>query len=144
MNAQTGTEEAIKNLKAYDKVQLEGMERYVIYLDKKADESQFSIELIAGKTMEVDCNIYRLLGKFEEKTVEGWGYNYYVFETEGQAVSTLMACLDGKKTEKFITPGEGLKVRYNSRLPIVVYLPKGYGLKYKVWAAGESIDVKKQ
>lgn len=144
MNAQKGTDEAIKNLKAYDKVQLDSMDRFVIYVDQKADESLFSVELIAGKTMEVDCNRHRLMGEFVQETVDGWGYNYYVFETEGHVASTMMACPDGKKTEKLITTAEGLDVRYNSRLPIVVYLPKGYELKYKIWSAGEiqSADIK--
>ena len=145
MSAQKGTDEAVKNLKAYDKVQMgQDMERYVLYVDPKADEFQFGVELVAGKTMEVDCNRHNLLGKFTQHTVEGWGFSYYVFETKGEVVSTMMACLDAVKTEKLVTSGEGYKVRYNSRLPIVVYLPKGYTLKYKIWSAGEDLDVTKQ
>lgn len=135
------TEEALKNLKPYPE-QLDSLERYVIYVDQQADESLFEVELIAGKKMEVDCNRHRLMGRFHEDVVDGWGYNYYVFETEGQVISTMMMC-PAPKTEKFIQ-GESLTVRYNSRLPLVVYLPKGYELKYKIWTAGEEQSAEKQ
>lgn len=144
ISAQKGTEEAEKNLKAYDKVLIGGgMERYVIYVDPKADESQLSIELIGGKTILADCNRHILMGKFEKHTVEGWGYDYYVFETKGNIASTMMACPNSSKTEKFVT-AEGLNIRYNSRLPIVVYLPKEYGLNYRIWTAGENHKADKQ
>lgn len=128
------TEEALVNLKPYPE-KIDSLERYVIYLEPKADESLFEIELIAGKTMEVDCNRHGLMGRFVEDVVEGWGYNYYVFETEGHIFSTMMLC-PGAKTEKFVQ-AESTTTRYNSRLPIVVYLPQGYELKYKIWTAGE-------
>lgn len=135
MNAQVKpTEEAVNNLKPYPE-KLDSLERYVIYLEQKADESLFEVELIAGKTMEVDCNRHGLMGRFQEEVVDGWGYNYYVFDTEGHIFSTMMMC-PGPKTEKFVQ-AESQTARYNSRLPLVVYLPKGYELKYKIWTAGE-------
>lgn len=135
INAQTNpTEEAVKNLEAYPAT-MDSLERYVIFVDQQADERLFEVELIAGKVLEVDCNNQRLMGSFSEEIVQGWGYNYYVFETEGQVMSTMMFCPESK-VEKFVS-GQSLTVRYNSRLPIVVYLPKGYDLKYKIWTAGE-------
>lgn len=136
-NKTSGTEEAVKNLKPYPAT-LDSLERHVIYLEPKADEGLFGIELIAGKTMKVDCNRHRLIGTFSEETLQGWGYNYYVFETDNQVASTMMMCPDGVKTDKFIS-GETIYVRYNSRLPIVVYLPKGIELKYRIWTAGEEL-----
>lgn len=130
------TEEAVKNLKPYP-VKLDSLERYVIYLEEKENEDEYQVEIIAGRHLEMDCNNQRLLGQFEEETVKGWGYTYHVFETEGHITSTLMMC-PGPKTMKFIAaPSE--MVRYNSRLPIVVYLPKDYELKYKIWSAGEAL-----
>lgn len=129
------TDEAIKNLKPYPEV-IDSLERYVIYLDQKADESLFEIELIAGKKMMVDCNRHNLMGSFKKETLQGWGYDYYVFETNNHVASTMMMCAENTKTEKFIT-GESISTRYNSRLPIVVYLPKGIELKYRIWTAGE-------
>jgi ecotin len=32
--------------------------------------------------------------------------------------------------------GEPYMVRYNSRLPIVVYVPTGTEVRYRVWTAG--------
>lgn len=136
-----GTQEAIKNLKPYPET-IDSLERHVIFLEEKADENLFEIELIAGKTMEVDCNRHRLLGSFSEETVQGWGYNYHVFATENQIISTLMGCPDNTKTEKFVS-ATSTTVRYNSRLPIVVYLPEGIELKYRIWAAGPEISVVK-
>lgn len=135
------TEEAVKNLKPYPET-IDSLERYVIYVGQQANENLFEVELKAGKTLEVDCNNHRLVGSFTEATVEGWGYNYYVFETEGNIMSTMMMC-PGPKQEKFVS-GETLSVRYNSRLPIVVYLPKGYELKYRIWTAGEELKAEKK
>jgi ecotin len=42
------------------------------------------------------------------------------------------------KEERFITiGGDPFLIRYNSRLPVVVYVPKGVEVKYRVWSAGE-------
>lgn len=144
MNAQNqnkGTEEAIANLKPYP-VTIDSLERHIIYVEPQADESLLQIELVGGKTLTVDCNHHRLMGGFKEKTLEGWGYNYYVFETNNNVMSTLMLCPDGVNTEKFVS-GENISIRYNSRLPIVVYLPKDCELKYRVWTAGELLSVEK-
>ncbi len=142
LNAQMKpTEEALKNLKPYPET-IDSLERYVIYVEQKDNERLFEVELNAGKTLEVDCNNHRLMGSFTEETVKGWGYNYYVFETDGHIASTMMMC-PGPKTEKFIS-GESTSVRYNSRLPIVVYLPKGYELKYRIWTAGEELEAEKK
>lgn len=145
MTAQTknkGTKEAIDNLKAYPET-IDSLVRHVIYLELMADESLFEIELIAGKTLSVDCNRHRLIGSFSEETVQGWGYNYFVFSTENHVASTMMMCPDGVKTDKFIS-GESISARYNSRLPIVVYLPKDCELKYRIWTAGELLSVDKE
>lgn len=134
------TEEALKNLKPYPET-IDSLERYVIYLDQKDNEALYEVELYAGKVLDVDCNIHRLMGSFTEETVKGWGYNYYVFETDGNVISTMMMCPE-PKTPKFIS-GENFSVRYNSRLPIVVYLPKGYELKYRIWTAGKEFEAEK-
>jgi len=114
---------------------MDSLVRYVIELDEKADEYSYKVELIPGKVMLVDCNRHRLAGKLQEKTLEGWGYNYYEFYTNGQVASTMMLCHDPKE-EKYVS-GESIIVRYNSKLPIVVYAPKGYEIRYRIWQAGE-------
>lgn len=111
----------------------EGMVRHVIELKKKSDESLFKIELIPGKVMSVDCNKHTLQGKLTEKDVQGWGYTYYEFESNGQTMSTMMAC--NKPNENRFISSQTIIVRYNSKLPIVVYTPVGYDVKYRIWKA---------
>ena len=118
-----------------------GMVRFVITLDHKTreEEGDYRVEIIAGKQMLTDgVNIYRLGNTIEARTLQGWGYTYYEVTGTGQAISTMMAAPENSpKVEQFVaaTP---LLVRYNSRLPVVVYAPAGYEIRYRIWRAGES------
>lgn len=111
----------------------EGMVRHVIELPKKSDESKFKVEIIPGKMMLVDCNRHTLSGQIAEKDVQGWGYTYYEFTSNGQTMSTMMAC--NKPNENKFVEARSTTVRYNSKLPIVVYAPQGYDIKYRIWKA---------
>lgn len=114
----------------------EGYQRHVIELPHQANEAEHKVELIAGKTLEVDCNQQRLGGRWQEKTVEGWGYNYYELGQVGPAMSTLMACPDNSRKQAFVpVGGEPLLVRYNSKLPLVIYAPADVQVRYRIWSA---------
>ncbi|MND67751.1 Ecotin precursor [compost metagenome] len=113
----------------------------MITLPTQAEENDYKVEILAGKQLEVDCNRQHLGGTLEEKTLQGWGYSYYRLEAVNGPASTLMACPDGKKTKTFVpVVGEGFMLRYNSKLPIVVYAPKGVEVKYRIWSAGEQVS----
>ncbi|MEO9332472.1 MAG: serine protease inhibitor ecotin [Pseudomonas sp.] len=130
------TPEALKPYPAAD----DGYNRHVIELPAQANEAEHKVEIIAGKTLEVDCNQQRLGGQWQEKTVEGWGYSYYELSQVGPAMSTLMACPDGSRKQAFVrVGGEPQLVRYNSKLPLVIYAPKDIEVRYRIWsAAGQS------
>lgn len=119
-----------------------GMKRQVITLPEQKDEAGYKVELLIGQTLDVDCNQHRLGGELESKTLEGWGYDYYVFDKATSPVSTMMACPDGKKTQKFVTAylGDNAMVRYNSKLPIVVYTPENIDVKYRIWKAEDNVQ----
>lgn len=118
-----------------------GFERQVIHLPQKAHEENFKVEVLAGKTLTVDCNRQRLGGSLEEKTLEGWGYPYYRLENLSGPASTLMACPDGKSRTDFVPViGEGFVLRYNSKLPIVIYAPKDVDVRYRIWSASATVQ----
>jgi len=71
----------------------DSLARHIITLPEQTDdEADYKIEIYVGKMMEVDCNEHWLTGDFVEKVVDGWGYDYYKFNTEGQIMSTLIGC----------------------------------------------------
>jgi ecotin len=41
------------------------------------------------------------------------------------------------KVKAFVTAAP-LHIRYNSRLPIVVYAPSGFQIRYRIWSASET------
>ena len=118
----------------------DGYDRVVIHLEPLSNEDLSKVELLIGKIMEVDCNLHSLSGKLERETIVGWGYSYYILRNAGgPAASTRMACPPGEEPkEAFVqVRGDGQLLRYNSKLPIVVYVPTGFEVRYRIWAAGE-------
>jgi ecotin len=120
----------------------EGMVRFVLPLPMQDDESLFNLELIVGKTVRIDAqNNYFFAGKIEEDVVLGWGFNYYRVATLGPMTGTLMAAdTDAPKVDRFVTlGGNPYLIRYNSRLPVVIYVPEGVEVRYRLWSAGPEI-----
>lgn len=129
--------QAADNMKAFPPAD-EGMTRHVLHLPKLDDESLFRLELIVGKTVLTDANnIYFFGGKIEEETIEGWGFPRYMVKELGPMGGTLMAVdPDAPKDARFVRlAGEPYLIRYNSRLPTVVYVPEGVEVRYRIWRA---------
>lgn len=114
----------------------EGMVRYVLQLPKQDDEFAFKVELIVGKTVQLDAgNRYFFGGKIDAVSIEGWGFTRYVVRQLGPMAGTLMGVDPNvPKVDRFITlGGEPYIIRYNSRLPVVVYVPEGVEVRYRIW-----------
>lgn len=118
-----------------------GQKQFVIELPATDNEADLKVELIVGRTMTVDCNHHMFGGALEEKTAEGWGYNYYVLESLGEAASTMMGCPENSEHEAFVRSTAETIIRYNSKLPVVVYAPEDVELQYRIWRADAAVVV---
>ena len=120
----------------------EGYERHVVEVPKSENDYDRRVELLIGKNMMVDCNHHSFYGEITSVTLEGWGYIYLEVEKIESGATTMMACPE-PKTEKFISIRDELR-RYNSRLPMVIYVPKGYEVRYRIWSADPTVLQAKQ
>ena len=123
------------NMKAFPPAEA-GMVRHVLQLPKQEDEAAFKVELIVGKTVDVDqTNKHWFGGEIKEETIEGWGFPRYMVSKLGPMASTLMAVdSNAPVVKRFVAVGgEPHLIRYNSRLPIVVYAPEGVEVRYRIW-----------
>jgi ecotin len=135
--------QAADNMKAFPAPE-KGMVRYVLHLPKQDDESAFKVELIVGKTVLLDeVNRYFFGGKIEVETIKGWGFPRYIVSKLGPMAGTRIAVHpDTPKVNRFIMlGGEPYLIRYNGRLPIVVYVPEGVEVRYRVWNASPEVKV---
>jgi len=125
------------NMKAFPPA-VAGMTRYVITVPEQKDEYALKVELIIGQTVKTDAsNSYFFGGTLETVAIEGWGFERYVLRKLGPMGGTLMAVDPNEpKVDRFITIGGEPKLyRYNSRLPLVVYVPADVEVRYRVWRA---------
>ncbi|MCL1048953.1 serine protease inhibitor ecotin [Shewanella abyssi] len=111
----------------------EGQVQHILTLDKLENESDYMLEIQIGQTKMVDCNKHGLSGRVIQKPLQGWGYRYYEVESISAGPSTMMACFDQALTEKFLPITTDLKLRYDSRLPKVIYLPENSQVRYRIW-----------
>lgn len=133
-NGSRTTQSQSDDLRAFPAPQ-RGQMRHVIRLPQVRDSANLKVELIVGKTMQIDCNNHRFGSQIEERTAQGWGYTYYVLDTLGPAASTLMGCPAGSKRMSFVRGAQELLVNYNSRLPLVIYAPSDVEVRYRIWRA---------
>lgn len=112
-----------------------GERRVVIHLDAKPDEDAWKVEVIVGRVMETDgVNQHGLGGQITECNVDGWGYTYLDAKPSKHAWSTRMGVPPGQPTVKtFVAMPAFGPFRYNSKLPVVVYVPEGHEVRYRLW-----------
>jgi ecotin len=109
-----------------------GMRQVVIRLPRRADEAQMRIEFYAGQTRTIDCNLVTIPAGLTRHEVQGWAYPYWEMKVPPPAITTLMGCPPKSERQAFV---HGLPefVDYRSALPIIVYLPAGFNVRYKLW-----------
>lgn len=111
----------------------EGFLPYRITAPEGSDAAEdYYIELIPSKLMKVDCNIHTLNGRFELLR-ESTATLSYTFHSDGTTLSTKMGCPDDTLEEKLIRH-PGIIVRRPRGAAVEVLLPKGFTLRYRLYA----------
>lgn len=112
-----------------------GFKKLIIEVPHSENNENKKIEFSVGKWMDVDaCNLHNLTGTLHKKDLKGWGFDYFVFETNGAVNSTNMGCGDKTTRNLFVSAAPQL-VPYNGRLPIVIYVPTEYDVKFKIFTS---------
>ena len=133
-------------MKPYPAPELGINKRVVINLPPLDDEDVYKLEMIIGKTLKVDCNHHWFGGQLTEEVAKGWGYTYFVLKSVQGPASTLMACPPKMKEERAFVRvrGDGNLLRYNSKVPVVVYVPIDFEVHYRVWVADKESALAKE
>ncbi len=99
--------------------------------------SDWRVELIVGRELEVDCNTRSFGGKVRRETLQGLGYSFYRVKDVGPVVSTRMACPLGSVSRKAFVPmgSKPFVLPYSASLPIVIYAPKALDVRWRLWKA---------
>lgn len=119
-----------------------GQKRVVIRLPEVAQPDERKVEILFGKRLSVDCNRHSIGALVSSKIAQGWGYSYLVLEKLGPPIATRMACPPEQALREELVPirsqrPETTWLRYNAKLPVVVYVPEEVEVRYRVWVAGE-------
>lgn len=129
---------AQKKIEKFEKLEIkmfpkakEGFKQVYIQLPIAENENDLKVEYFVGADKMVDCNKQSMMGNVVQKDLEGWGYTYFDVETKGEVISTMMGCLDPKTTEKFVSLQPAI-TRYNSKLPLVFYVPQDLEVRYRI------------
>jgi len=131
-----------KYLKAFHKAE-NGSARFVIELPHKerGEEDAFRVEITTGRQMMTDgVNNYRLGGSIKPMPLKGWGFTYYDATISAQAASTRIGVPPGTPQEMKFVPAASTLIRYNSRIPVVVYAPEDAEVRYRIWKAPEKFE----
>jgi len=97
------------------------------------------VQLIPGRTIEVDCNRFSFGGRLRSQAVPGSDLRIVRISEVTPVASTRMACPPGEPTRRQFVPARAPELdalRYNPRLPLVIYVPAGSEVRYRVFSAG--------
>lgn len=126
-----------------------GLQRWVIQpsglLPKTSDPLvsahplDWRIQLIVGREVTLDCNLQRLSGPGMTMRMLPQASGKALFEVKGplRVISTRKACPPGEPEKRsFLSLGlQPYLVPYNPSWPIVVDLPEGAELRWRLWKA---------
>jgi ecotin len=134
--------DAIKNLDAAYPQPPAGMERKVILLPHRERDAEagFRVEVVVGKTVVTDgINTYGFGGELREVEIPGWGFSYW--RAEGGFDPPAQTRIGGPTTPTpAFVAGPSRLVTYNSRLPLVVMVPTGCEVRWRIWAASSGFS----
>lgn len=112
-----------------------GMTRFFASLPKLDDEANHRVQLIIGKTILVDqVNRFSLSGVVGiAGTIPG--VKWYHVDKLDEVESTAIAPPLGQPNElRFVTlGGRPFLIEYDSKSPVVVYVPAGAEVHYRIW-----------
>lgn len=114
----------------------EGWEKVVVDLPLlKKGTSEYRVEFTVGFDMETDlCNPYSLIGEWAEYEVQNSELVYFIASTKGQVVKAMNECPNNKKKSQFVGVKSSFMI-HTGQQPLVVYIPEGYQLRYRLWSA---------
>lgn len=120
-----------KNINMYKEAP-NGFIRHIVALSPLENEHDAKIELMFKKPTMSDCNVKGWFGKLTEETVNGWGYSTYILDDKLPMASTMMFCNEEPELRMLYSQPQDL-MRYNSRLPIVVYTSSEVEMDVRLW-----------
>ena len=120
-----------------------GYKRMVIHLQSLAHEDGNKLEIVIGKTLKIDCNRHWYIGHLSESTVRGWEATYFSLNLVTGPTSTLFACPAKQQEQDAFVPVQldQSLFSYNSKSPVVVYVPNEFEVRYRIWTVKEESGV---
>jgi len=98
--------------------------------------SDWRVQLLVGKELELDCNLHRFTGRLRSEVLPGFGYTVYRAEQLGAMLSTKKACPSQGLSKQFVPlGGNPFVLPFNASVPIVIYAPDGFQVRYRLWKA---------
>ena len=117
-----------------------GETRHVIRLPAAGDEDTLRVELVVGRQVLADCNRQWFGGKLERDVASGWDHPVYRMTSVAGPATTMKACPEGDVHEAFVRVRfENPFVPYDSSAPLVVYVPQGFVVRYRIWQGQQKL-----